>query len=257
MLFLLSPAKTLDETTTPPFRGNSSPRLLEHSAELVEILKRYSSEDIQALMKVSEKIADLNVERFHNYETPFTHENAKEALFLFKGDVYEGIDAYTLSEKEMTYLNDHLLMLSGLYGAVKPLDLIFPYRLEMGTRLKNDRGTNLYQFWGDRVTNRLNEAIEEQGHKAVINLASNEYFKAVQPRALNAPVITPVFQDFSKGTFKVISFYAKKARGLMTRFAAETNAKTVDDLKAFNTDGYEFIEMNGKNEMLFQRKLGA
>src|SRR5699024_1492222 len=125
------------------------------------------------LMKVSEKIADLNVERFHNYETPFTHENAKEALFLFKGDVYEGIDAYTLSEKEMTYLNDHLLMLSGLYGAVKPLDLIFPYRLEMGTRLKNDRGTNLYQFWGNQVTNRLNEAIEEQGHKAVINLASN------------------------------------------------------------------------------------
>src|SRR5699024_8737984 len=133
-----------------------------------------------------------------------------------------------------------LLMLSGLYGAVKPLDLIFPYRLEMGTRLKNDRGTNLYQFWGNQVTNRLNEAIEEQGHKAVINLASNEYFKAVQPRALNAPVITPVFQDFSKGTFKVISFYAKKARGLMTRFAAETNAQTVDDLKAFNTDGYQF-----------------
>lgn len=253
MLFLLSPAKTLDENTLPPLASLDQPALLEHSQVLVDILKEYSSEDIQSLMKVSERIADLNVERFQNYSTPFTSENAKPAIYLFKGDVYNGLSAYDLPKKSIEYLQKHLIILSGLYGAIRALDLIYPYRLEMGTRLENERGKNLYEFWGDIVTDYVNTLVEESGAKCIINLASNEYFKVLNVDRLKARVVTPIFKDFNNGEYKVIGVYAKKARGLMARFASQNNITELAELKKFNMEGYAYKPNDVTGEIVFIR----
>lgn len=253
MLYLLSPAKMLDEHTPPPITSLDQPELLQESQKLIEILRGYSATEIQNLMKVSERIAEQNVERFSAYETPFTSQNAKPALYLFNGDVYQGLSAYDLPEPCVEFLNRHLAILSGLYGAVRPLDLIAPYRLEMGTSLPNERGKNLYEFWGDLVTEYLNKRIDETDAKVVINLASNEYFKVIKPEKLKARVVTPVFKDFSNGEYKTIGVYAKKARGLMTRFVSEQKITDLQELKKFNLEGYAYKPNDVTGEIVFIR----
>lgn len=255
LLFLLSPAKKLDETRTPPFRGDTEPHFLNQSVELIDILKKMSPPDLESLMKISGNLAVQNAARYSNFSVPFTHDNAKEALFLFNGDAYEALDAYDLSKDQIEYLQSHLVMLSGLYGALHPLDLIAPYRLEMGTALKNTKGKNLYEFWGDSVTQYLNELIENNKITAVVNLASHEYFSVLQPVKLSVPVITPIFKDFKNGQYKTISFNAKKARGLMVRYAAENNIQNADDLQKFTGNDYRFKGENPtqKQEWLFYK----
>lgn len=206
-------------------------------------------------MKVSDKIAGLNVARFAEWSETFTTDNARQAIFAFKGDVYTGLEAETLSEDDLSYAQSHLRMLSGLYGLLKPLDLMQPYRLEMGTKLANERGSNLYQFWGNIITDKLNEALSEQGDNVLINLASNEYFKAVKPKALDAQIITPVFKDCKNGQYKVISFYAKKARGMMARYIIENRIESVKQLEAFDTAGYYFAaDESTPTELVFKRE---
>lgn len=253
MLYLLSPAKMLDEHTPPPITSLEEPQLLQESQQLIDILRGYSAEEIQSLMKVSERIAEQNVARFAAYETPFTSQNAKPALYLFNGDVYQGLSAYDLPETCVEFLNRHLAILSGLYGAIRPLDLIAPYRLEMGTALPNAHGKNLYDFWGDRITEYLNARIDEVDAKVVINLASNEYFKAVKTDKLKARVVTPVFKDLSNGEYKTIGVYAKKARGLMTRFVSEHNITDLQELKKFNLEGYAYKPNDVTGEVVFIR----
>lgn len=253
MLFLLSPAKMLDEHTPPPIPSLNEPTMLKESQQLIDILRNFSAEEIQNLMKVSERIAEQNVERFHAFETPFTSQNAKPALYLFNGDVYQGLSAYDLPEEYVHFLDRHLAILSGLYGAVRPLDLIAPYRLEMGTSLQNPHGKNLYDFWGETITEYLNTRIEELDAKVVINLASNEYFKAVKTDKLKARVVTPIFKDCKDGEYKTIGVYAKKARGLMMRFASENNITDLQDLKKFNLEGYAYKPNDVTGEIVFTR----
>lgn len=254
MLFLLSPAKSLNEKDPAPHLKLREPELLEESAHLVKALQELSQQDLEELMKISPKLAALNYQRFQEYQTPFTPENAKPALYLFKGDVYAGLDAYTLKKPSIHYLEEHLAILSGLYGALRPLDLIQPYRLEMGTRFATQRGDNLYQFWGDQVTTLLNRWIEEHNISTIVNLASNEYFRVLDSKKLICPIITPIFKDLNKkGEYRVISFYAKKARGMMVRFAAVNQLQAVDELKNFNYEGYQYHKGDSESELLFLR----
>lgn len=255
LLFLLSPAKKLDEKRSSPYQGDGVPHFLDQSVELIEILKKLSPPELESLMKISDNLALLNAERYSNFSVPFNHENAKEAIFLFNGDAYEALNAYDLTKTELDYVQSHLVMLSGLYGALHPLDLIAPYRLEMGTALKNDQGKNLYEFWGDSVTQYLNELIEQHKITTVVNLASNEYFSVLQPDQLSVPVITPVFKDLKNGQYKTISFNAKKARGLMVRYAAEHQLTNVDALQAFDGNDYQFKGVNPaqSSEWLFYK----
>lgn len=255
LLFLLSPAKTLDEVTKVPVEGHEEPHFLHKSLELIEILKTKSPPDIESLMKVSEKLAVLNAERFSNFSVPLTHQNAKEALFLFNGDAYSALSPYTLSHKDIEYVQSHLMIISGLYGLLKPLDLIAPYRLEMGTPLINSAGKNLYEFWGTLLTEYLNTIIKNKNVTAVVNLASNEYYSALQPNKLSVPVITPVFKDFKNGQYKTISFNAKKARGLMVRYAAQHDLSDAQALKDFTENGYYFKNINPSkpSEWLFYK----
>lgn len=241
MYLILSPAKNLNEKDPLPFDvGNTSlPALLCHSQTLIKQLKTLDVIDIQELMGVSAKIAEQNVLRYHNWQVPFDN-TAKPALYLFDGDAYKGLDAYSLTQTQVDYLNKHLGILSGLYGLLKPLDLILPYRLEMGTKLKTANADNLYQFWGNTITHYLNECLKDSGSDILVNLASSEYFSAVQPNAINARIITPRFEDYKNGQFKVISFYAKRARGLMARFAAKNQINEVMALKDFDSEGYYF-----------------
>lgn len=236
MLMLISPAKTLDTTTPPPVSDHSRPDFLDRSAELVGLLKQKAPQDIADLMGLSDKLACLNYERYQGWTADFTPQNAKQALFMFMGDVYEGLDAASLDPARIDYLNRHLRILSGLYGLLRPLDLMLPYRLEMGTALPNARGKDLYAFWGDTLT----DAIKAQNPGVVVNLASNEYFKSIKPGKLACPVITPVFEDWSGGKYKIVSFYAKRARGLMVRWAALHGVDDPQQLKAFDLDGYGF-----------------
>ncbi|MEH6471918.1 MAG: peroxide stress protein YaaA [Halopseudomonas sp.] len=260
MLILISPAKTLDFDTAPTTQRFSQPELLLHSQQLIEQLREMPPQAIGELMKLSDKLASLNAARFETWAQPFTADNAKQALLAFKGDVYTGLDAQTLSEDDLSFAQQHLRMLSGLYGLLRPLDLMQPYRLEMGTKLANDRGANLYQFWGDIITDAVNQALSDQaeadqGDELLINLASNEYYKSVQTKRLNARVITPVFKDRKNGQYKVISFFAKKARGLMTRYIIENRLSDIQALKAFDAQGYYFCESESSdNELLFKRE---
>ncbi len=255
MLIVVSPAKTLDFDTPPVIDVFTRPELLAHSAELIERARRLTPAEIGKLMGISDKLAGLNAARFADWQPDFTPANAKQALLAFKGDVYTGLDAESLSPDDFAFAQLHLRMLSGLYGVLRPLDLMQPYRLEMGTRLDNERGKDLYQFWGDIITDRLNQALAEQGDNVLINLASNEYFKAVKPRKLDGQIITPVFKDCKNGQYKIISFYAKKARGMMARYIIEHRLTEVSQLTAFDSAGYYFVEAESTaTELVFRRE---
>lgn len=254
MYLLISPAKNLNESTSAVLSEYSQPQLLDQAEILMPLLQQLAPQDIATLMGVSDKIARLNSERFARWHTPFTPENAKQAVYLFNGDVYEGLNAATLPETAMAYLQAHLGLLSGLYGLLRPLDLIQPYRLEMGTRFANPRGADLYAFWGERITDCLNKRLQVLGSDTVVNLASQEYFKAVKAHKLKARLVTPVFKDEKNGQYKIISFYAKRARGLMARYAAEHGIVRTEDLKNFDAEGYAFNSAaSSENEWVFMR----
>lgn len=254
MLALISPAKTLDYTTALPTDTYTRPRLLEQSQQLIDVCRKLSASEIASLMTVSEKIANLNVERFRDWNADFDFSNARQALFAFKGDVYTGLDAYHLKDQDIDFAQQHLRMLSGLYGLLRPLDLMMPYRLEMGTKLKNTRGHNLYEFWGSIITDQINQDLAEIDAKVLVNLASDEYYKSVNEKKIKAEIIKPVFLDQKNGKYKVISFYAKKARGLMARYLIENKLNQVEQLKAFDSEGYYFdAESSSNKELVFKR----
>ena len=237
MLMVISPAKTLDYETPPATQRFTQPQYLDHSQELILQLRELTPAQISELMHVSDKIGGLNAARFGSWTPAFTPENAKQALLAFKGDVYTGLNAQTFSEADFDYAQQHLRMLSGLYGLLRPLDLMQPYRLEMGTKLANARGKDLYAFWGTRISEWLNEALADQGDDVLLNLASNEYFSAVKRNALNARIINTEFKDLKNGQYKIISFYAKKARGMMSRFVIEERINDPATLKQFDVQG--------------------
>lgn len=247
MLTLVSPAKTLDYESPLATDTYTQPRFTEQSQQLIKTLRELSVQDVAELMKLSDKLASLNVARYQSWQPEHTPDNARPAVLAFKGDVYTGLDAESFSEADFSFAQQHLRILSGLYGVLRPLDLLEPYRLEMGTRLKTASGDNLYQFWGDRITAALNEELKTSGD-VVVNLASNEYFKAVQPKALNARLITPVFKDFKNGQYKIISFYAKKARGLMSRYIIQNRIDAPEAIKAFDLEGYYFSPEQSKGD---------
>ncbi|MBI6215135.1 peroxide stress protein YaaA [Proteus sp. DFP240708] len=254
MLITISPAKTLDFESPLATTHFTQPELLKYSQQLIEECRKLSSSDIASLMKISDKLAGLNAARFGEWQPNFTPENARQAILAFKGDVYTGMQAELFSEDDFQFAQQHLRMLSGLYGVLRPLDLMQPYRLEMGIKLKNKKGSDLYQFWGNTITEALNKALEEQGDNVLINLASDEYFKSVNPKKLNADIIKPVFLDEKNGKYKVISFYAKKARGLMSRFIIQEKLTNKAQLKEFNLEGYQFNSAESEgNTLVFKR----
>jgi len=255
MLTIISPAKTLDYESKLATQRYTQPELLDKSSQLINIAKKMTPADISSLMGISDKLALLNAERFNDWKPDFTPDNARQAILAFKGDVYTGLQAEDFSEQDFDFAQAHLRMLSGLYGLLRPLDLMRPYRLEMGIRLANPQGSNLYSFWGDLLTEKLNTLLAEQGDKVLVNLASDEYFKAVKPAKLQAEIIKPVFLDEKNGKYKVISFYAKKARGLMSRFIIKERLKKADQLQDFNLEGYQFDATRSQgNELVFTRK---
>ncbi len=254
MLTVISPAKTLDFDTPPTTRKTTQPLLLERTAELVEDARAMTPADIRSLMGVSEKLAELNHRRFMNWGLPFSLDNAKQSILAFKGDVYTGLEAETLSTAQLNFAQKHLCILSGLYGMLRPLDLMQPYRLEMGLKFANRGGNNLYEFWGDSITRSLNAQLKKSGSPVLVNLASNEYFKSVKTGELDAEVITPVFKDLKNGKYRVISFFAKKARGQMARFIIERELNEPDGLKKFRVDGYRYNKGESTaREMVFTR----
>ncbi|PHM37040.1 peroxide stress protein YaaA [Xenorhabdus innexi] len=254
MLITISPAKTLDYESPLATKKYSQPVLLEESKQLIDICRTLTPAQISSLMGISDKLAGLNAARFGEWQPNFTPENARQALLAFKGDVYTGMQAETFSEADFDFAQTHLRMLSGLYGVLRPLDLVQPYRLEMGIKLENPRGKDLYKFWGDRITENLNAALEQQGDDVLVNLASDEYFKSVNTKKLAAQIIKPVFLDEKKGKYKVISFYAKKARGLMSRFIIQNQLTDPARLVEFSLEGYAFDESLSKgNELVFKR----
>ena len=254
MLMVISPAKTLDYDTPPVIDKSTQPRFVEHSVELIEVLREKSPQDIAKLMSLSDKLASLNVARYGSWERESTPNNAKQALLAFKGDVYTGLNAEDFSADDFAFAQQHLRMLSGLYGLLRPLDLMQPYRLEMGTKLANARGKDLYAFWGERISQWLNEDLAAQGDEVLLNLASQEYFGAVKPKALNARIIDTVFKDQKNGQYKIISFYAKKARGLMARYVIKERLQDPEGLKDFNLDGYRFDAVSSsENQLVFLR----
>lgn len=254
MLALISPAKTLDYESALPTDLHTLPRLLVQSQQLVDLSRKLSASEIANLMSVSEKIAQLNVARFHDWHADLNFTNARQAIYAFKGDVYTGLDAYSLSKADIDFAQQHLRMLSGLYGVLRPLDLMMPYRLEMGTKLSNMRGHNLYAFWGEQITQLINQDLQNSNASVLLNLASDEYYKSVKPSQINAEIIKPVFLDQKNGQYKVISFYAKKARGLMARYMIENKIKKVEDLMEFQSDGYYFdADSSLQGELVFKR----
>jgi len=254
MLTVISPAKTLDYDTKPVTERFTLPQYLDDSQELIQQLRELSPAQISELMHLSDKLAGLNAARFGSWTPDFTPANAKQALLAFKGDVYTGLDAESLGEDDFSYAQDHLRMLSGLYGLLRPLDLMQPYRLEMGTKLANARGKDLYAFWGTRISEWLNQALADQGDDVLLNLASNEYFSAVKRGALKARVINVDFKDFKNGQYKIISFYAKKARGMMSRFVIEQRISDPEQLKQFDVQGYYYsAEQSKADHLVFLR----
>lgn len=254
MLILISPAKSLDFETVNTRNNFSESNFLKESQSLIKQLRKLSTDEIADFMSISPKLAQLNFERFVNWQLPFDMENAKQAILAFKGDVYTGLDAGSLSETELQTAQKDLRILSGLYGVLRPLDLIQAYRLEMGKKLQTAKGKNLYEFWGDKITNEINKTLKEKEDKHLINLASNEYFKSVNKKIIKAEIITPVFKDLKNGQYKVISFFAKKARGLMTRFIIQNKITDPEYLKAFNSEGYAFNpHLSTDTELVFTR----
>lgn len=253
MKIVISPAKSLDYTSQLPTERATQPIFLEQAEILNAKLATKSKNVVKKLMGISDNLAELNHQRYQDFSIPFTKENARPAVYAFSGDVYTGLDAYTMPEDKLEVLQDKLRILSGMYGLLKPLDLMQAYRLEMGTELKINRKKNLYGYWGDTLTNALNDELKEE--ELFINLASKEYFKAIQPKKLKVPVISPVFKDYKNGKLKIISFFAKKARGSMVRYIIDHNVETLEQLKGFNTDGYGFSEefTVNENEPVFVR----
>lgn len=256
MLIVISPAKTLDYETPSKTKTFTLPDYLDDSQILIKRLREFSPLDISELMNVSDKIADLNFDRYASWTKKFTEKNAKQAVLAFKGDVYSGLDATSFSAKDFKFAQKHLRILSGLYGLLRPLDLMKPYRLEMGSKLTNPRGKNLYEFWGEEITEGLNQQLKETKSDYLINLASNEYFKSVKPKLLNADIITPAFKDYKSGQYKMIGIYAKKARGTLSRYIIQNQLSDVEDIKSFNGDGYKFNKTLSKgNNWVFTRKV--
>ena len=254
MLLVISPAKTLDYESPLPTRRHTQPAFIEHSKELIAGLRELSPARLSELMGISDKLAGLNAARFGSWSPSFTPENARPAILAFKGDVYTGLQAEEFSEADFDYAQQHLRMLSGLYGLLRPLDLMQPYRLEMGTAFKNARGKDLYAFWGDRISEWLNLALKEQGDDVLVNLASKEYFSAVKRPALKARVIDCEFRDFKNGEYKIISFHAKKARGLMARYVIRNRLEHPEAMTAFDEAGYRYVpERSSANNLVFLR----
>lgn len=255
MLIVLSPAKNLDYESAVPTKKHTKAALLADSQELIEQLKPLAPHELSTLMGISDKLGQLNFDRYQQWQLPFTMANARQALFAFKGDVYVGLDAYNFSQEDLSFAQDHLRILSGLYGLLKPLDLVQPYRLEMGTRFDNDRGKDLYHFWGDKITQQLNKQLKKLKQTPLVNLASNEYFKSVDTKALDAEIITPVFKDWKNDKYKIISFFAKKARGLMSAYIIKNKITDVMQIKHFNWEGYGYSdELSSHSEWVFTRK---
>ncbi len=259
MIIVLSPAKSLDYETPAHVSKHTIPDFIDDAALLVDALRRYSPQQIASLMDISDALAHLNFQRYAEWSPRFTKDNAKQAVLAFNGDVYEGFDAKSLSAADLDFAQRHVRVLSGLYGVLRPLDLLQPYRLEMGTRLPNQRGKDLYAFWGERITEALNAQLRrvKGGSRVVVNCASTEYFKSVKPKRLDAPVVTPVFEDWKGGRYKIISFHAKRARGLMARFAVENRLTSPEQLKDFAVEGYEF-DPTASNDatFVFRRRIG-
>jgi len=254
MLIIISPAKTLDFETAPITKVHTQPEFLKESRQLVSQLKELTPAEVSSLMKISDKLGVLNFLRFNEWKTPFTLNNAKQALLAFKGDVYTGINADSFSHRDLNFAQKHLRILSGLYGILKPLDLIQAYRLEMGSKFRNRKGNDLYEFWESKLTDQINQDIKASKSKYLINLASNEYFKSLQADAINAEIIVPVFKDYKNGKYKIITFYAKKARGLMSAYIIKNRLKNPEDIKAFNVDGYKFCKSaSNSTNWVFQR----
>ncbi|MCS3456183.1 cytoplasmic iron level regulating protein YaaA (DUF328/UPF0246 family) [Aeromonas sp. BIGb0405] len=254
MLIVVSPAKTLDFESPLATSRFTQPELLDHSAHLIERARQLSPAQIASLMKISDKLSGLNAARFAEWQPDFTPANARQAILAFKGDVYTGLAAEDFEEGDFTFAQAHLRMLSGLYGVLRPLDLMMAYRLEMGIRLDNERGKDLYQFWGDIITRQLNGALAAQGDGVLINLASDEYFKSVRPKVLSGQIVTPVFKDEKNGQFKIISFYAKKARGMMARYIIKHRLTRVEQLTGFDSNGYRFVaEESDERTLMFKR----
>lgn len=255
MIVLLSPSKTLDYESKPATNKYTQPRFLDKTQELVDVMKRYSVERIEEFMNVSKPIAELNRKRYQQFSIPFTAENARQAILAFKGDVYRDIDVAHYSEKDFAYAQQHVRTLSGLYGLLRPLDLIQPYRLEMHLKLKTQHAADLYTFWKALVTEQLNDDVSEEGSGVVVNLASQEYFKAVDRNKLAARVVTPVFKEFKNGDYQVIAIYAKKARGTMTNYMVKNALTDARQLKEFAEDGYRFdASRSSEDEWVFTRK---
>lgn len=255
MLIVLSPAKSLDLETPPTTSLHSTPDFLDHSAQLIERMREFSPAEVGSLMGISDTLSALNVARYASW-TPRL-DDARQAIMAFNGDVYAGFEARSLQPAQLAYAQSQVRILSGLYGLLRPLDLIHPHRLEMGTRLSTARGKDLYAFWGDTITNGLNRTAREQGAKVLVNLASEEYFKSVKPRQLDVPVIAPVFEDWKNGKYKIISFYAKRARGMLARYAAVNAIRDPEQLKQFDVDGYAFVpEASNDTSWVFRRKVG-
>jgi len=258
MIILLSPAKTLDTETPSRVKSASQPQFLEQSAQLVDTLKTYSPKKLAKLMSISDTLAQTNAERYKQWSMPFDTKNARPCIQMFRGDVYTGLEADSLSRADLTFAQKHLRILSGLYGVLKPLDLIQAYRLEMGTSLKNAAGKNLYDYWGSDLTDALNEELGALRKPFVVNLASVEYFSAVKQQSLDAPLISPVFQDEKNGNYKIISFFAKKARGSMARYLILNRCKKPEDLTGFNLDGYRYsAKESSEGKPVFRRSAKA
>lgn len=241
MLMVISPAKNLDYESPLATKTYTQPQFLDDACELIDQLKPLEPHQVSNLMGISEKLGELNAERYQQWHTPFKPDNARQAVLAFNGDVYTGLDAPSFNGDDFQFAQKHLRILSGLYGILRPLDLMQPYRLEMGTKFENSRGKDLYAFWGNKLTNALNDELADEG-KVLINLASNEYFKSIKKQALNARIITPQFKDWKNGQYKMISFYAKKARGLMCAYAIKNRIDDPEGLKGFDVAGYRFSE---------------
>jgi uncharacterized protein len=258
MIIVLSPAKSLDYETPPHVKKHTIPDFVDDAAELIGGLRHLSPQQISTLMSISDPLAQLNFQRYAEWSPKFDTRNAKQAVLAFNGDVYEGFDAKTLSSADLDFAQKHVRVLSGLYGLLRPLDLLQPYRLEMGTRFVNARGKDLYAFWGERITQALNAQLKKNARAArvLVNCASGEYFKSVKPKLLEAPVITPVFEDWKGGRFKIISFHAKRARGLMARYAVENRLDAPEQLKGFDAEGYTFdADASNDSTYVFRRRI--
>ncbi len=254
MLVVLSPAKNLDFESPLPTRRHTKAALLDHAEPLVGILRDYAPHELSKLMSISDKLGVLNYDRYQAWSQPFTTRNARPAMFAFNGDVYAGLEAYTFSDEDIEFAQQHVRILSGLYGVLRPLDLMQAYRLEMGTKLANPEGKDLYAYWGETITDVINKQLRKLNSQTLLNLASNEYFKSVKSKALGAQVITPVFKDLKNGQYKIISFFAKKARGRMSAYIVRNKITDVAHIREFDWDGYAYNEaLSSESNWVFTR----